>query len=132
MVAGYRKGDLIQSLELFLSSNQFDGVLMLGLGWRVVRGGFLRASARAPGDEMEMAGRDWIEEEQKIFSDVQELGRRYEKPILLASDMVHLVPGYTEGIRSRRVAAYPSLHRAVKAYAGLLKRYELLQRKFKD
>jgi len=129
MVAGYRKGDLIQSLELFLSSKQFDGVLMLGLGWRVVRGSFLRTSARTPEDEMEMAGRDWIEEEQKIFSDVQELGRKYEKPILLASDMVHLIPGYAESLRNRRVAAYPSLQRAVKAYAGLLKRYESLQRR---
>jgi len=129
MVAGYRKGDLIQSLELFLSSKQFDGVLMLGLGWRTVRGSFLRKSAHTSGDEMEMAGQDWIEEEQRIFSDVQELGRRYEKPILLASDMVHLIPGYAEGIRNRRTAAYPSLQRAIKAYAGLLKRYEFLQRK---
>lgn len=131
MVAGYRKGDLIQSLELFLRSKQFDGVLMLGLGWRVVRGGFLRASAPTPQHEMEVAGRDWVEEEQKIFSDVLDLGRRYEKPILLASDMVHLVPGYAESMRSRRVAAYPSLHRAVRAYIGLVKRYEILQRKFK-
>jgi acyl-CoA synthetase (NDP forming) len=128
MVAGYRKGDLIQSLELFLRSEQFDGVLMLGLGWRVVRGSFLRKSAHTPGDEMEMAGRDWIEEEQKIFSDVQELGRKYEKPILLASDMVHLIPGYAESLRGRRVAAYPSLHRAVRAYRGLVQRYEILKR----
>lgn len=128
MVAGYRKGDLIQSLELFLRSKQFDGVLMLGLGWRVVRGSFLRESAHTPGDEMKTAGQDWIEEEQKIFSDVQELGRKYEKPILLASDMVHLIPGYAESLRNRRVAAYPSLQRAVKAYGGLLKRYEFLQR----
>jgi acyl-CoA synthetase (NDP forming) len=129
MVAGYRKGDLIQSLELFLSSKQFDGVLMLGLGWRAIRGSFLKKSAHTTGDEMEMAGRDWIEEEQRIFSDVQELGRRYEKPILLASDMVHLIPGYAESIRSRRIAAYPSLQRAVKAYAGLLRCYEFMQRK---
>jgi len=101
---------------------------MLGLGWRVIRGSFLRESAHTPGDEMEMAGRDWIEEEQKIFSDIQELGRRYEKPILLASDMVHLIPGYTEGIRSRRVAAYPSLQRAVRAYLGLVQRYKFLER----
>jgi acyl-CoA synthetase (NDP forming) len=132
MVAGYRKGDLIQSLELFLSSKQFDGVLMLGLGWRVIRGSFLRTSARTPEDGMEMAGRDWIEEEQKIFSDLQELGRKYEKPILLASDMVHLIPGYAGSLRNRRVAAYPSLQRAVKAYAGLLKRYEFLQRRSRN
>jgi acyl-CoA synthetase (NDP forming) len=77
---------------------------------------------------MEAVGREWIEEEQKIFADVQELGRRYDKPILLASDMVHLVPGYVESIRNRRVAAYPSLHRAVRAYRGLVERYEMLKR----
>ena len=32
MVAGSRKGDLITTLELFLKSDRFDGVLMLGLG----------------------------------------------------------------------------------------------------
>ncbi len=128
MVAGYRKGDLIQSLELFLGSKQFDGVLMLGLGWRVVRGSFLRESAHSAGDEMEAAGQDWIEEEQKIFSDVQELGRKYGKPILLASDMVHRIPGYAESLRNRRVAAYPSLQRAVRAYRGLVERYEILKR----
>jgi acyl-CoA synthetase (NDP forming) len=128
MVAGYRKGDLIQSLEVFLGSRQFDGVLMLGLGWRAIRGGFLQVSAFTPQDRMEAVGREWIEEEQKIFADIQELGRRYDKPILLASDMVHLVPGYVESIRRRRVAAYPSLHRAVRAYRGLVERYEILRR----
>ncbi len=128
MVAGYRKGDLIQSLEVFLGSRQFDGVLMLGLGWRAIRGGFLQVSAFTPQDRMEAVGREWIEEEQKIFADIQELGRRYDKPILLASDMVHLVPGYAESIRNRRVAAYPSLHRAVRAYRGLVERYEILRR----
>lgn len=128
MVAGYRKGDLIQSLEVFLSSRQFDGVLMLGLGWRATRGGFLQVSALTPEDKMEAVGHDWIEEEQKIFAEVQELGRRYAKPILFASDMVHLVPGYVESIRNRRVAAYPSLHRAVRAYLGLVERHEILKR----
>jgi len=133
MVAGYRKGDLIQSLELLLQSKPLDGVLMLGLGWRAVRGGFLRAAAQnfSP-NEMEAAGRDWIEEEGKIFADMQELGRKYRKPVLLASDMIHLVPGYEESLRSRRVAAYPSLHRAVKAYLGLVRRYESLQGSFKE
>jgi len=126
MVAGYRKGDLIQSLELFLRSELFDGVLMLGIGWRSVRGGFLRASARSSEDGMETAGQAWIEEEQKIYEELQELGRKYEKPILLASDMVHRVAGFAEGIQRRRVAAYPTLHRAVRAYLGLVRRYETM------
>lgn len=42
--------------------------------------------------------------------------------------MVHLVPGYAESIRNRRVAAYPSLHRVVRAYRGLVERYEMLKR----
>jgi len=41
---------------------------------------------------------------------------------------VHLVPGYAESIRRRRVAAYPSLHRAVRAYLGLVERHEILRR----
>jgi len=128
MVAGYRKGDLIQSLELLLGSEMFQGVLMLGLGWRAVRGGFLRSAALSPRDPMIDAARDWIDEEQKIFSDLQELGRRYQKPILLASDMIQHVPGYAESIQSRRVVAYPSLRRAVRAYRGLVARYEILKK----
>jgi acetyltransferase len=128
MVAGYRKGDLIRSMELLLSSERFDGVLLLGLGWRAIRGGFLKTWAMTHEDGMEIAGREWIDEEEKIFADLQELGRRYAKPILLASDMVHHVPGFRESISHRRVAAYPSLPRAVRAYLGLVERYEILQR----
>ena len=128
MVAGYRKGDLLTSIELFLNSNRFDGVLLLGLGWRAVRGGFLKSSAVSAEDGMHAAGQDWIEEEEKIFADLQELGRRYEKPILLASDVIQHTPGFEEARRRRKVAAFPSLPRAVKAYLGLVKRYEYLKR----
>jgi acetyltransferase len=128
MVAGYRKGDLLTSIELFLSSNRFDGVLLLGLGWRAVRGGFLKSSAVSVEDGMEAAGQDWIKEEERIFADLQELGRKYEKPILLASDVIQHTPGFEEALRRRRVAAYPSLPRAVRAYLGLVKRYEFLTR----
>jgi len=127
MVAGYRKGDLIRSLDLFLGSKKFDGVILLGLGWRAVRGGLLKTWAVSPEDVMEAAGQDWIEEEEKIFADLQVLGQKYGKPILLASDVIQHTPGVEEGIRARRVAAYPSLTRAVKAYLGLVKRYETLK-----
>jgi acyl-CoA synthetase (NDP forming) len=128
MVAGYRKGDLLTSIELFLNSNRFDGVLLLGLGWRAVRGGFLKSWAVSAEDGMEGAGQDWIDEEEKIFANLQELGRKYEKPILLASDVIQHTPGFEEAVRRRRVAAYPSLPRAVRAYLGLIKRYEYLKR----
>lgn len=127
MVAGYRKGDLITTLELFLKSDRFDGVLMLGLGWRTVRGNLLIADARNPEDGMAAAGRDWVEEEKKIFTEVQELGRRYDKPILLASDVIRDIPSLAEGVRARRVAAYPTLVRAVKAYWGLVRRSEIVE-----
>ena len=129
MVAGYRKGDLIRSMDLFLSSKKFDGVILLGLGWRAVRVGFLKTWAVSPKDGMEAAGQDWIEEEEKTFTDLQVLGQKYGKPILLASDVIQHTPGVEKGIRSRKVAAYPSLARAVKAYLGLVKRYEGLKPK---
>jgi len=75
---------------------------------------------------MAAAGRDWVEEEKKIFAEVQELGRRYGKPILLASDVIREVPGLAESVRARRVAAYPTLLRAVKAYRGLVRRSEII------
>ena len=128
MVAGYRKGDLLTSMELFLISNRFDGVLLLGLGWRAARGGFLKSWAVTAEDGMEAAGQDWIEEEGRIFADLQELGRKYEKPILLASDVIQHTPGYEMAVRQRRVSAYPSLPRAVSAYRGLVERYEFLKR----
>jgi len=125
MVAGYRKGDLITTLELFLKSARFDGVLMLGLGWRTVRGNLLIAEAQGPEDGMAAAGRDWVEEEKKIFAEVQDLGRRYGKPILLASDVIREIPSLSESVRDRRAAAYPTLARAVKAYWGLVKRSKI-------
>ena len=127
MVAGYRKGDLITTLELFLKSDRFDGVLMLGLGWRTVRGNLLIAKSRCPENQMAAAGRDWVEEEKKILTEVQELGRRYDMPILLSSDVIREVPSLAEGVRARRVAAYPTLSRAVKAYRGLVRRYEIIK-----
>jgi len=126
MVAGYRKGDLITTLELFLKSTRFDGVLMLGLGWRTVRGNLLIKEARNPGGAMAASGRDWVEEEKRIFADIQELGRRYGKPILLASDVIREVPNLAGQARARRVAAYPTLSRAVKAYRGLVRRSEIV------
>jgi len=128
MVAGYRKGDLLTSMELFLNSDRFDGVLLLGLGWRAWRGEFLKSWSVAAEDGMEAAGQDWIEEEGRIFADLQELGRKYDKPILLASDVIQQTPGYEKAVRQRRVAAYPSLPRAVRAYLGLVERYEFLKR----
>jgi acyl-CoA synthetase (NDP forming) len=128
MVAGYRKGDLLTSIELFLESNRFDGVLLLGLGWRAVRGGFLKSWSVTAEDGMEAAGQDWIEEEEKIFADLQELGRKYDKPILLASDVIQHTPGYEKAVGQRRVAAFPSLPRAVRAYLGLVERYEFLKK----
>jgi acyl-CoA synthetase (NDP forming) len=128
MVAGYRKGDLLTSIELFLNSNRFDGVLLLGLGWRAARGGFLKSWSVTGEDGMEAAGQEWIEEEGMIFADLQELGRKYGKPILLASDVIQHTPGYESALRHRRVAAYPSLRRAVRAYLGLVERYEFLKR----
>jgi acyl-CoA synthetase (NDP forming) len=127
MVAGYRKGDLITTLELFLKSPRFDGVLMLGLGWRTVRGKVLIADAKGPEDGMAAAGQDWIEEEKKIFALVQDLGRKYGKPTLLASDVIRDIPKIGESIRNRRVAAYPSLARAVRAYWGLVRRNEIIK-----
>ena len=129
MVAGYRKGDLNRSMELFLDSEQFDGVILLGLGWRAVRGGFLKSWSMDAEDGMEAAGQDWIDEEERILGQVQDLGRKYGKPILLASDVIQHTPGVEERIRERKVAAYPTLLRAVKAYLGLVKRYEALARK---
>ncbi len=129
MVAGYRKGDLIRSIDLFLSSPRFDGVILLGLGWRSVRGGFLKSCAGHSEDGMEAAGRDWIEEEIKIFTDLQDLGKKYAKPILLASDMLRSIPGFESSLQNRKVAAYPSLRRAINAYMGLVKRYEFLNQK---
>ncbi len=128
MVAGYRKGDLLTSIELFLDSNRFDGVLLLGLGWRAARGGFLKSWSVTDEDGMEAAGQEWIEEEGMIFADLQELGRQYGKPILLASDVIQHTPGYESALGHRRVAAYPSLRRAVRAYLGLVERYEFLKR----
>lgn len=128
MVAGYRKGDLLTSIELFLNSNRFDGVLLLGLGWRAARGGFLKSWSVTDEDGMEAAGQEWIEEEGRIFADLQELGRKYGKPILLASDVIQHTPGYESALRRRRVAAYPSLRRAVRAYLGLVERYEFLKK----
>jgi acyl-CoA synthetase (NDP forming) len=128
MVAGYRKGDLLTSIELFLNSNRFDGVLLLGLGWRAVRGGFLKSWSVTAEDGMEAAGQDWVEEEERIFADLQELGCKYDKPILLSSDVIQHTPGYEKALRQRRVAAYPSLPRAVRAYRGLVERYEFLKR----
>lgn len=127
MVAGYRKGDLITTLDLFLKSDRYDGVLMLGLGWRTVRGGLLIAEAKSPQDGMAAAGRDWVEEEKKIFAEVQELSRRYGKPILLASDVIREIPSLAESVRARRVAAYPTLLRAVRAYGGLVRRSEIVE-----
>ena len=127
MVAGYRKGDLITTLELLLKSDRFDGVLMLGLGWRTARGNILIADARNPKDGMASAGEDWIQEEKNIFAGVQEMGRKYGKPILLASDVIRHIPGLEESIRARRVAAYPSLSRAVRAYLGLVHRSERIK-----
>jgi acetyltransferase len=127
MVAGYRKGDLITTLELFLKSDRYDGVLMLGLGWRTVRGSLLIAEAKDPEDGMTAAGRDWVEEEKKIFAEVQGLGRRYGKPILLASDVIREIPSLAESVRARQVAAYPTLLRAVKAYQGLVRRSEIVE-----
>lgn len=124
MVAGYRKGDLISTIELLLRSERFDGVILLGLGWRSVRGGVLRAWALIHEDGMEAAGRDWVEEEGKIFTDLQDLGRKYGKPVFLASDVIQHTPGFEAAIRNRRATAYPSLDRAAKAYLGLVRRYE--------
>ena len=129
MVAGYRKGDLNRSMELFLDSKQFDGVILLGLGWRAVRGGFLKSWSMGAEDGMEAAGQDWIDEEERILGQVQDLGRKYGKPVLLASDVIQHTPGVEERIRERKVAAYPTLLRAVKAYLGLVKRYEWLAQK---
>ncbi len=126
MVAGYRKGDLIRSMDLFLSSERFDGVILLGLGWRSVRGGFLKRCAAHLEDGMEAAGREWIEEEVKILTDLQDLGKKYAKPILLASDMLQSIPGFESSLQNRKVAAYPSLRRAINAYMGLVRRYEFL------
>ncbi len=100
---------------------------MLGLGWRTVRGKILIENARGTEDGMAEAGQDWIEEEMKIFADVQDLGIKYGKPILLASDVIRNIPSLDQGIRNRRVAAYPTLARAVKAYWGLVRRSEIVR-----
>jgi hypothetical protein len=86
----------------------------------------LIAEAKSPQDGMAAAGRDWVEEEKKIFAEVQELGRRYGKPILLASDVIREIPSLAENVRARRVAAYPTLLRAVRAYRGLVRRNEIV------
>ncbi len=126
MVAGYRKGDLTRSIDLFLGSERFDGVILLGLGWRAVRGGFLKKWAGDQGDGMDSSGQDWIEEEARILTDVLSLGRKYGKPVLLASDVIRHTPGFEESVRDRRLAAYPTLKRAIQAYLGLVKRSEFL------
>lgn len=76
---------------------------------------------------MAAAGQDWIEEEKKIFADVQDLGKKYDKPILLASDVIRDIPSLGESVRNRRVAAYPTLLRAVRAYGGLVRRGEFVE-----
>jgi len=53
-------------MELLLSSKKFDGVILLGLGWRAVRGGFLRDLGGYSGSGMESAGRDWVEEKKSL------------------------------------------------------------------
>jgi acyl-CoA synthetase (NDP forming) len=93
-----------------------------------VRGGFLKSWSVTAEDGMEAAGQDWIAEEEKIFTDLQELGRKYDKPILLASDVIQHTPGYEKAVHQRRVAAFPSLPRAVRAYLGLVERYEFLRK----
>jgi hypothetical protein len=72
-------------------------------------------------------GGNWVEEEKKIFAEVQELGRRYAKPILLASDVIREVPSLAEGVHVHRVAACPTLSRAIKTYWGLVRRYEIIK-----
>lgn len=126
-VAGYRKGDILQTLELFLQSDRFDGVLILGFGWRVARGSLLKAEAKDPGDPMARAGEDWIAEDMQSFDAFPGLIQRYGKPILLASDVLHRIPGYPQSFRNKKLAGYTSLHRVVRAYAGLVERYAFLQ-----
>jgi acyl-CoA synthetase (NDP forming) len=128
MVTGYRKGDLLETLELFFKAREFDGILLLGMGWRTFRGSYLKSVAKGSEDPMFALGQEWIEEESKLFLDLQEMGQQYQKPILLASDAVHFTPGFQEAIAKRRVAAYPSPQRAIRAYLGLVKRAEFLDR----
>ncbi len=127
-VAGYRKGDILRALELFLQSEKFDGVLMLGFGWRVARGSILTAQASDPNDPMVMAGQDWINEEMENFEALPGLIQKFRKPVILASDVLHFIPGYPQAFHERGLAAYPSLQRAVRAYAGLVHRSEVLQK----
>jgi len=79
-------------------------------------------------DGMEASGQDWIEEEERFSRTFRNCGRKYEKPILLASDVIQHTPGYEKAVHQRRVAAFPSLPRAVRAYLGLVERYEFLRR----
>lgn len=127
-VAGYRKGDIRRALELFLQSERFDGVLMLGFGWRIARGSILKAQASGPNDPMITAGLDWISEEMENFDALPGLIQRFKKPVILASDVLHFIPGFPRAFQEKGLAAYPSLQRAVRAYAGLVRRYEVLQR----
>ena len=126
-VAGYRKGDLIKALELLLRSKVFDGVLVFGFGWRTARGKQLQTQAQGPQDPMASAGQAWIDEDWETLEALPGLIQSYGKPVLLASDVLHWIPGYPRIFQEKRLAAYSSLHRAVRAYAGLVERQAFLQ-----
>jgi acyl-CoA synthetase (NDP forming) len=129
-VAGLKEGDLFNSLEILLSADYIDSIMILGVGYGSVRGSAIKHSPYSHLYNMAEIGRHYIKGDEVIAESIIELLKKHKKPIIPVVDQAVVGDGgsFVEILKGSGVLLFTSPRRGAVALSALT-RYGEYRRK---
>ncbi|MBN1882038.1 MAG: CoA-binding protein [Deltaproteobacteria bacterium] len=129
-VAGLREGDLKKCLEVLLSADYIDSLVLCGFGYGSSRGSFFANSPYADMYGMKNLGEKFITEDEETAEGIVEMIDAYGKPIIPVVDqgIIEERGTFVEILKDRGVLLFPSPRRAAASLAALTRYAEHLGR----
>ncbi len=131
LAGGETRDTVVECLELAISHPEVHAVVLLGVGIQSNLAELERSGPFFPGHGLERVVEYHERQDRRYARTAVELERRYEKPILVATELAETRPE-NPGVRAIRELgslAYPSSERAVAALEHLHRRRRWLERR---
>lgn len=120
-VAGLKKGDLFNCLEILLSADYIDSIMILGVGYGTVRGSSIKNSPYSHLYNMVEMGQQYINDDEIIAENIIELLKKHKKPIIPVVDQAVVGDGssFVEILKGDGVLPFTSPKRGAEALSAL-------------
>jgi acetyltransferase len=125
LAGGETRDTIPELLDLAAAHPEVDAIVYLGIGIQAAQAHLFKSGPFYPHWGIDRIAEFHERQDRRYALAAAEASRRHEKPVLVATDLVHTDRAYGNagplGVRESGRIAYPSGHRAVRALAQMVR-----------